>query len=128
MKPALLNAPATPLAPLRSSSATSAGMAPVTAADSAPCVEAASTMTAMIGSVRLSSDSTAHAAKPNAANSADASTTTRRSWRSPTWPDHGDTAVETPNTASIAPDTHQEEPVDSYSTQIRAVIAAPRPA
>src|SRR6185312_4789684 len=97
MKPALLNAPATPLAPLKSSSATNAGMAPVTAADSAPWVEAAST-------------------------------TTGRSWRSPTWPDHGDTAVETPNTASIAPDTHQEEPVDSYSTQIRAVIAAPRPA
>ena len=43
-------------------------------------------------------------------------------------PVHGDTAVDTPKIASIAADTHHEEWVDSNTTQISAVVAAPRPA
>ena len=39
----------------------------------------------------------------------------RRSWRSPTCPVHGDTAVDTPKIASIAADSHHAEPVAEYS-------------
>ena len=43
-------------------------------------------------------------------------------------PVHGETAVDTPKIASIAADTHHEEWVASNTTQISAVVAAPRPA
>ena len=44
------------------------------------------------------------------------------------WPVHGETAVDTPKIASMATDTHHDEWVASKTTQISAVVAAPRPA
>ena len=111
MYPALRNAPARLLARASSSSATRFGTAPWTAAVSAPWVHPAATVTGWSRARRRATRAAAHAAKPTAASAAEMMITQRRSWRSPACPVQGETAVAAPKIASIAPESHQAEPV-----------------
>ena len=111
MYPALRNAPATLLARASSSSATRFGTAPWTAAVSAPWVHPAATVTRIVASTLPCQTSSAQTANPIEASPAEIMMTTRRSWRSPTCPVHGETAVAAPKIASMAPDSHQAEEV-----------------